>query len=130
MCEEGCESKGVNLTSMESICKCQFSDIVSNEFIEGNALIKGTVGEIADLLSSSNLNVLQCYKDVFKKEYFIKNTGGYIFIFITISEIALAMIFLIDGFPKIIKYVYNLQECFLAFNSNKSILKTKNDNKV
>ena len=130
LCEEGCESKGVNLTSMESICKCQFSDIVSNEFIEGNALIKGTVDEIADLLSSSNLNVLQCYKDVFKKEYFIKNTGGYIFIFITISEIALAMIFLIDGFPKIIKYVYNLQECFLAFNSNKSILKTKNDNKV
>ena len=130
LCDEGCENKGVNLTSMESICKCQFSDIVSNEFIEGNALIKGTVDEIADLLSSSNLNVLQCYKDVFRKEYFIKNTGGYIFIFITISEIALALIFFIDGFPKIIKYVYNLTECFLAYNGNKSILKTKNDNKI
>ena len=130
LCDEGCESKGVNLTSMESICKCQFNDIMSNELIEGNALIKGTVDEISELLSSSNLNVLQCYKDVFKKEYFIKNTGGYIFIFITVAEISLTMIFFIDGYPKIIKFVYNLTENFLAFNGKKSILKKKNDNKL
>jgi len=129
LCDEGCENKGVNLTSMESICKCQFSEIMSNEFIEGNALIQGTVEEIFELISSSNLNVLQCFKDVFRKEYFIKNTGGYIFIFITLSEITLALVFFLNGFPKIIKYVYYLTESFLAFNGNKSILKTQNENK-
>ena len=96
LCDEGCENTGVNLTSMESICQCKFSDIMSNELIEGNALIKGTVDEVMEMISSSNLLVLKCYKDVFKKEYFIKNTGGFIFLFIILCEIILLLIFLIS----------------------------------
>jgi len=115
---------------MESICQCQFNDIMSNELIEGNALIKGTVDEITDFLSNSNLDVLQCYKDIFRKEYFIKNVGGYIFIFIIVSEIVLVIIFFIDSIPKIFKYIYNLTEYFLVYNDNQKILKDKNDNKI
>ena len=93
---------------MESICKCQFNEIMSNELIEGNALIKGTVDEITDLITSSNLLVLKCFNDVFKREYFIKNIGGYIFLFIIVAEIVLAIIFLISGMAKIIRYNYYL----------------------
>ena len=128
LCDEGCENKGVNLTTMESICQCQFRDIMSNELIEGNALISGALDEITDFLSNSNLNVLKCYKNVFRKEYFIKNIGGYIFLFIIVSEVILIIIFFIDGIPKIINYVNNLTENFIAFNDKKNILKNKNDN--
>ena len=46
LCDSGCTSKGVNLTSMESICECKFNDLMNNELIEGNALIQNTLGGV------------------------------------------------------------------------------------
>jgi len=41
LCDNGCTSKGVNLTSMESICECKFN-LLSGEFIEESSLLKNT----------------------------------------------------------------------------------------
>ena len=121
LCEEGCTSKGVNLTSMESVCDCKINDL-NNELFGDNALVKSITGEISDLISNSNLDILQCYKDVFRKKYVLKNVGGFIILIITFIEIIFAILFLSLDKIKITKYVYNLSEFYIKFlsdNNNK-----------
>ena len=118
LCEEGCTSKGVNLTSMESICDCKFNDLINKELFGDNALINSITGEITDFLSNSNLDILQCYKDVFRKKYIIKNVGGFIIIVIIFIEIIFTIIFLAIDKINIIKYIYNLSEFYIIFLSD------------
>ena len=70
--------KGVNLTTMESICECKFNVIINNDIIENNALLSNTIGEVIDILASSNLNVLKCYKNAFDKQLVSKGIGAFI----------------------------------------------------
>lgn len=79
LCEPSCVSKGVNYTSMESICECKFTSILNNDFIGDNVLLSNAIGEIADLLSSSNLIVLKCYKNAFKRIYIKMHRWVYYF---------------------------------------------------
>ena len=116
LCDSHCTCKGVNLTTMESICECKFNDLMNSQLIEENALISNAIEEIVDLLGSSNLLVLKCYKDVFKKEYIIKGDGGFIIIAITILEITFSLIFIFRDMAIIRRYLYNLTEYFLIFD--------------
>ena len=118
LCDQGCTSKGVNLTSMESICECKFNDIMSNELIEGNALIESTLGEITDMVSSSNLLVLKCYKNALDKENILKNSGGFIILTIFLFELVFTLVFIIYDMARIRKYLYNLTEYFMIYNNN------------
>ena len=116
LCDSQCTCKGVNLTTMESICECKFNDLMNSQLIEENALFSNAIEEIVDLLGSSNLLVLKCYKDVFKKEYIIKGDGGFIILAITILEITFALIFIFRDMAIIRRYLYNLTEYFLIFD--------------
>ena len=127
LCDTGCNCKGVDLNTMESICECTFNSIINNEFIEGNALISSALGEITDILSSSNLLVLKCYKDVFKKEYMIKSWGGFIMIGIAFFEIIFALIFMLYELNNIRKYLLNLTQYYITYVSeNKTSSTFKN----
>ena len=133
-CDSGCISKGVNLSSMESICECKYTnDLYNNEVIEGNAFLKNTIGEITEILSSSNLLVLKCYKNVFKTENIIKGSGGFIVLTIFLCQLIFEFIFFLLDMSMIRKYVYNLSEHFLRYISKeeneigkKSSVPTKN----
>ena len=125
LCDEGCETKGVNLTTMESMCECTFSDIMN---LGDNALLQNTLGGITDLLSSSNIFVLKCYKDVFDQKYFIKNTGGFIIISLTILEIILSILFFAIDITQIFSNLYILTESFINSIKSKKIYKNTNDN--
>ena len=126
LCDEGCEIKGVNLTTMESICECKFSDLIS--FGE-NALVQNALGGITNLLSSSNIMVFKCYKDIFNKKYFIKNTGGYIFIGIASAEIIISILFFSIEMVKIFQHLYRLTEHFIrSVGQKKNIKNNKKDN--
>ena len=126
LCDEGCEIKGVNLTTMESICECKFSNLLS--FGE-NALVQNTLGGITNLLSSSNIMVLKCYKDIFNKKYFLKNTGGYIFIGIISAEIIVSIIFFSIDMLKIFRYLYKLTEHYInSINPKKKSKFSKKEN--
>ena len=116
LCDSHCTCKGVNLTTMESICECKFNDLINSQLIEENALISNALEEIVDLLGSSNLLVLKCYKDVFKKEYIIKGDGGFIILAITILEIIFSLVFIFRDMAIIRRYLYNLTEYFLIFD--------------
>ena len=131
LCETGCTSKGVNLTSMESICECKFNILINNELIEGNALVQNTLGEVKELLNSSNLLVLKCFNNVFIKKNIIKGTGGFIILSILLLEIIFGLIFLLYDMAIIRKYVYNLTEYFMAYiiNLNKGPINSNQENK-
>jgi hypothetical protein len=64
------------------------------------------------------LDILQCYKDVFRKKYIIKNVGGFIIIVIIFIEIIFTIIFLAIDKINIIKYIYNLSEFYIIFLSD------------
>ena len=113
LCDVGCTNKGVDLNTLESICECKFGAILNNDLLEENALIKGTLGEIKDLIGNSNLDVLKCYKDAFDKDYFLKNVGSFIIITILVFQLIFAIIFLAIDMSKIRKYLYDLSEAYI-----------------
>ena len=120
LCDPGCETKGVNLTTMESMCECKFNDLLS---LGNNALVDNALGGITNLLSSSNFMVLKCYQDILQVKYFIKNTGGYIFIAIALAEVVTTILFFAIDIIKIFQYLYGLTENFIN-----SLMKKKNSN--
>jgi hypothetical protein len=57
------------LTSLESICECNLNYILNNDLKGGKALLENQFGELTDLITNSNLDILKCYKDIFKIKY-------------------------------------------------------------
>ena len=112
LCDDDCVSKGVNLTSMESICECSVSGILNNDLISGNALLENTFGDVAKFISNSNLDVLGCGSDVFNAKYMAKNTGGIIILIIFGIQIIFGVLFFTISFTNITRYLYNLTEFF------------------
>ncbi len=127
LCDEGCESKGVNLTTMTSICTCNLDKIMSNNIITDNALVGGVIEEAKELISQSNLLVLQCYKDLFKKEKFIICYGAFIVFGLVFFQFILTMTFCFVGMPKLQKYYFDMGEFYLKNISSKS---NEGNNKV
>ena len=118
LCDNRCKNKGVNLTSMESICECNFKDILNNDLIEGNTLLEETFGDLNDIIINSNLDVLKCFKDVFKSKNIKKSYGGFIILGIFFLEIIFSFIFQFKDIYLIIKYIYKLSEDFILCNEN------------
>ena len=113
LCDSGCQYKGINLAKMESICECKYINMLKNEFVEKNIFIESSVEEITDIISNSNLDVLKCFKDVFKIEYIQKGIGGFFIISIFIIEIIFSIIFLIYDKYQIMRYLYNISEQYI-----------------
>ena len=112
LCDNDCTSKGVNLTTMESICECTLGGILNNDLFTGNALFENTFGDVIDFIGNSNLDVMKCFSDVFNGKYFAKNTGGIIILIIMILEIGLSVLFLVFSIDKVTRYLYHLSEFF------------------
>jgi hypothetical protein len=127
LCDNGCINIGVNLTSMESVCECKFSKLINNDLLNDD-LFGETFGEIAVLLSSSNILVLQCYKQAFVKKNIFKNIGTYIVFGIAGVQIICSIIFFSLGMVKISRYIYNLTEVFIKYTKNKAKNKSFNRN--
>ena len=64
------------------------------------------VGEIFDLINSSNILVVKCYKYIFK--YFKNSIGGILTTSIISLNFILTFIFLTKHIPKISEYIYYL----------------------
>ncbi len=129
LCEDECISKGVNLTTMESICECTLSGILNNDLISGNALLENTFGEVTEFISNSNLDILQCYEDVFKKEFFAKNVGAIIILVILVLQIISSILFFVISMNRIKQYLNNLSDFFTSLIIIRNKEKSKKENK-
>ena len=130
LCDDGCNIKGVNLDSMESICECKFNDIINSEYFEGNAFVENTLGEITELLASSNLMVLKCYENVFSLHNMRNNIGGYIIILILFFQIISTLLYFCYHKDKMIRYLYSISQYFILSMIQKNIKNEKLVNKI
>ena len=91
ICDDGCVNTGIDLINNVASCDCKFNELTNNDLIHENAALEYLVGEIFDLVNSSNILVLKCYKNLLK--YFTKSIGGIIFTIILILCLIFSGIF-------------------------------------
>ncbi len=60
LCENGCRIKGINATSMKAECECKLNNLINNNILSNNAWYQSQIGEIEELLSKINIDILKC----------------------------------------------------------------------
>ena len=113
LCNDGCQMNGINLENMTATCNCKFNDITNNEIIKDNAVLDSMVGEIFDLINSSNIFVVKCYNYIFK--YFKNSIGGILTTSIIALNLVLTYIFFAKQFFRISEYIKILMYRYLTY---------------
>jgi hypothetical protein len=128
LCDDGCIGNGVDLNSMESICECKFNNLINNDILN-NQILGEALGGITDFISSSNIFVLKCFKQVFIIKQILKNVGSYIIIGITLIEIICSILFFSLSMIKVFRYIYKLTELYKKYIKHKNKNSSKHVNK-
>ena len=115
LCNDGCQMDGINLEDMTATCNCKFNDITHNEVIKENAVLDSMVGEIFDVINSSNILVVKCYNKIFK--YFKNSIGGILTTSIIALNLILTNIFFAKNFPKISDYIKSITYRYISYLS-------------
>ena len=112
LCDEGCQYTGINLADMTSTCDCKFNDITNNNVIKDNAFLDSAVGEIFDLINSSNILVFKCIKNIFK--HFKRSIGSWISLALVGTHIGMSLTFIFVSIVNVKKYIYSLTYNYLS----------------
>jgi len=64
LCDDGCINTGIDIKNNVATCDCKFNDVTNNDIIKDNAALDYLVGELFDIINSSNILVLKCYKNL------------------------------------------------------------------
>ena len=133
LCDSGCKNIGVNLTAMTAICECQFKNLTEMDLEKDDNIYKEVVNEVNKILSQVNLDVMECYKDLFKYEFFISNSGGFIILALIFIQIATLIVYYFSSFFLVKKYIYNITENYLLYLNkspmvNTNVINFKNNN--
>ena len=118
LCDINCDKMNINFTTLEAECHCTFQDLLSknifqNDIFGNNVLIKEALEEVMEVLNNLNVEVLTCYKDVFDFNYFKKNIGGFIILFLFINETGACLFYYLKSKSEILRYIFSLTEIFL-----------------
>ena len=124
LCESGCHIKGVNLTTFKAKCECRLNNIMSNNVLENNLLFKSQFGQIEEIISQTNIEVLKCFKDIFSKENINSCIGAFFIMALIIFQIITTIIYCKKSLFWIRKYILGITGKFIL---NLSSPKT-NDN--
>ena len=117
LCDEGCQYKGINLEDMTSSCDCKFNDLSNNEFIKDSLIMDSMVGEIFEMLSSSNVLVLKCVKFIFN--HFSRSIGGWISLGFIAGDISMVLLYFLIELPKMKVYIFSLMKRYISFITKK-----------
>ena len=115
LCDENCELKGVNMTTLESKCECIFKDTQNKNYLKENALVKSQVGDIEELLSSINIYLLKCSNLLIKTKYTVRCYGGLIIIFLIIIQIICSIIYFSMNIFHINNYIFGIINNYLNY---------------
>ena len=131
LCDDNCELKGVNTTSLEAICECLYADTQHKDALKENALVKSSFGDIEELINSINIYVLKCVKLLTKVKNIDKCYGGFIILSLLLIQIVYVVIYCSKSLYHINKYVFGVINNYLKYlqkeenNSYKRIIKNK-----
>ena len=134
-CREGCSFKGINTTLNKSICECKLNDLIENDIIKGNKFLESSMENLKNLVQKTNIEILRCYKDLFKGEFYVYNHGSYIILGLFFIQIILTIIYYKKYIFAMRKYLFNITYNYLMFlaskgfdiNIDKLLLKPKNN---
>ena len=110
-----CVNTGIDVKNNVATCNCKFNDVTDNDLIHENAALEYFVGELFDLLHSSNILVLKCY-DIFK--HFLRSYGGMIILILFILCLICSLIFFFIELIKMKRYIFSLTEKYISFLTN------------
>ena len=127
LCQLGCHINGVNLTTLKAICECKLNYIMNNNIFEDNLLFQSQFGEIEDLISKTNIEVLKCYKEFFNKKYFFSCIGGHFIFCLIIIQIIMTIIYYNKSLFLIRKYLFAITNKYILSLSSKLINSNEND---
>ena len=120
LCDDGCQYTGINLADMTATCDCKFNDITNNAILKDNALLNGMMGEIFDLINSSNILVLKCFKYIFK--HFSRSIGGWISLVLILAHIAIVLLYFLLELSKMKIYLFSLTNRYITYISKQNLL--------
>ena len=93
-CENGCTIKSINATSMKAECDCKINNIFNDNPLSNNAFYKTQLGDIEELISQINIEILKCSSNLFKH----KKASSFIGSFIILSLIVIQLLFTVFYF--------------------------------
>ena len=117
LCETGCSIKGINTTTNTSICECKLNDLINNEFLGENIFFQSTMAELKSFFQETNIEVLRCYKDLIKGEFYTSNYGSFVILGLLLIQIILTVIYYKKFIFSMRKYLFNLTQTYLSFLS-------------
>ena len=127
LCDENCELKGINMTTLEAICECLYSDTQNKVALKENALVKSSFGDIEELLNSINIYVLKCVKLLIKPHNIKKYYGGYIILMLFFIQIISIIVYYSKSLYHINKYVFGVINKYLNYIAENENISNKID---
>ena len=126
LCDDGCTYKGIDLNDMVASCDCKFNDITNNALIKDNEILNDMVGEIFDLINSSNIQVFKCFKYMFNK--FVTSIGGWMSLVAIIVHCIMIVLYFLKDNEKMTIHIQNLIKDYIEYleQNNKKKSKKKN----
>ena len=122
LCDSGCIQTSVDLINYTANCECKFNDISdmgnnneNNEKVE-TILLKNILGDLFDILDSSNIQVVKCFSKGMRHTF--KHYGLYITLILLFMNIILSVVYCLRDLHKLKIYIYNITEKFLGYLSS------------
>ena len=115
LCEDGCQIKGVNLTTFKAMCECLLNDLMGSNLFGNNIFYQSSLGELESMIQKTNIEVIKCYKDIFELQYYISNSGGFLILGLILVQIILIIIYFCKSLYSIRKYIFNITDKFLSY---------------
>ena len=129
LCENGCSIKGINATSMRAECDCKMNNLLNNNALTNNAFYKSQIGDIEELLSQINIEVVKCSTNMFKYKSFFSFVGPFIIFSLIILEIILTIIYCIISVNPLKRYVHSITDLYLNLIQKNENSPPKKDHK-
>ena len=129
LCEDNCILIDYNYTNKRAKCNCKIKiklPTIDENRIDKNKLLKS----FTDVKGYfTNIDVVKCYKTVFKKKVIVKNIGFFIWVTILFFLSICFILFYYKYFEELIKKIYTIVHALEYKNSHKSkALKNNNNN--
>lgn len=93
LCDDNCELISVFLNNLTANCDCPISEEKQKDKIKNNAFYQYGLGQYEEFLYLTNINVIKCYKDIFKFKYFKKAYGGFIILGLILIKILCTILY-------------------------------------
>ena len=118
LCDKGCELEAVFIKNWTAKCNCYFGN--SKNKLKDNGLYQSQFGDFEELVSLANINVMKCYKDIFKLEFFLNSKGNFIILFLILVDIICTVIFCFKSMFYIKRYIFVLTGKYMKYLKNQN----------